>query len=153
MFSAAPRHRRARAAFALFLAPALLLAAQASALEKGFPPWEKLAEVDVIDIVTSDEDGELRESPVWFVMIDAKPYLRTNASRWLANIVRGSDVLVRIEGLEYEVGARVVDGEDIIEKVDAASLAKYGWQEQALFLRFAPPDILVIEPRSEGMAR
>ena len=131
----------------LALAVAFLLATPAAALETGFPPWDKFADVDVIDVVTSDADGSLRETPLWFVMVDGAPYLRTSASRWLANIERGSQVMVRIEGLEYNVAAVVVTGTEILEKVDAASLEKYGWQERALFLRFSTPDILKLVPR------
>lgn len=132
---------------ALAAAVAFLLASPAAALEAGFPPWEKFADVDVIDIVTSDADGSLRETPLWFVMVDGAPYLRTSASRWLANIERGSEVVVHIEGLEYNIAAVVVEGTKIVEKVDAASLEKYGWQERALFLRFSTPDILKLVPR------
>ena len=139
------RVRRRTAALAA--AVALMLATPAGALEAGFPPWDKFADVDVIDIVTSDADGSLRETPLWFVMVDGAPYLRTSASRWLANIERGSQVMVRIEGLEYNVAAVVVTGTEIVEKVDAASLEKYGWQERALFLRFSTPDILKLVPR------
>ena len=148
MSSSKPAHLRVRQrTAALAAAVAFLLAAPAVALEAGFPPWDKFAEVDVIDIVTSDADGSVRETPLWFVMVDGAPYLRTSATRWLANIERGSQVMVRIEGLEYNIAAVVVTGTEIVEKVDAASLEKYGWQERALFLRFSTPDILKLVPR------
>ena len=87
MSSSKPAHLRVRQrTAALAAAVAFLLAAPAVALEAGFPPWDKFADVDVIDIVTSDADGSVRETPLWFVMVDGAPYLRTSATRWLANI-------------------------------------------------------------------
>lgn len=140
-------------ATAMLCAAILLAAPVATALEAGFPPWNKLEAVGVINVVTTDEDGSARETPVWFVLVDGAPYLRTSNSQWLANIVRGSAVRVFIEGLEYQVGAEVIESDAIIAKVDAASLAKYGWQERALFVRFAPPDILKLVPHAESPAR
>lgn len=145
--------KQLRCAAALLCSVTLLHAGTAAALEAGFPPWKQLAAVAVIDIVTADEDGSVRKTPVWFVLVEGAPYLRTSDSRWLANIVRGSDIRVFIEGLEYQVGAQVMEAEGILPKVDAASLAKYGWQERALFARFAPPDILKLVPYVEPSAR
>ena len=130
---------------------ALLTARPAPAMEEGFPDWQSLADVDVIHVVTEDEDGDARETPVWFVMVDGAPYLRTRDSRWLDNIVRGSPVVVRIEGLEYEVTAEVVEGEAIVEAVNDASAAKYGWQESLLafgrWFESEPSDILKLVPK------
>lgn len=122
-------------------------------VQPGFPDWEALADVDVIDVLTLDDDGDVRDTPVWFVLVDGAPYLRTRASRWLANIERGSRVVVRIEGLEYEVAARVERGDAIVAAVDAASAAKYGWQEtllragRALRIGGEPADILRLVPK------
>jgi len=125
------RASRSIAALA-FAAFALATANAALAMEDGFPDWRAFADVDVIDVVTQDEDGDLRETPVWFVLVDGAPYLRTRDSRWLANIERGSPVVVRIEGLEYAVSAVVETGDAIVAAVDAASAEKYGFQESLL---------------------
>jgi len=130
------------------LAPALLVATGAARAAEGHPDWQALRDVSVIEVITTDEDGDLRETPVWFVLVDGDPYLRTSDSRWLANILRGSPVPIVIEGLEYEVDAVPVDGDAIRAEVDAASAEKYGFQESVIrFFRVRPPDVLRIVPK------
>jgi len=134
-------------ATAALLAGACCGARDARAAE-GFPRWQDFADVDVIEVVTTDPDGDLRETPVWFVLIDGDAWLRTNDSRWLANIERDPAFRVRVEGLEFEVGGQVVHDAAMIERIDAASLKKYGWQERLIHVfRMSPPDILRIVPR------
>lgn len=113
-----------------------------------FPDWNALADVDVIEVITVDPDGGLRETKVWFVLLGGEPYLRTNSSRWLENLRRDPDLIVRVEGGDYEARAEEILGEAIVEKVDIASGAKYGVQEQLLkIFRFSTPQILKLEPR------
>ena len=130
----------------------LCVATAANALQPGFPDWHALADVDVIHVITHDEDGDTRETPVWLVVLDGQPYLRTDGSRWLANIERGSAVHVRVEGLEFRVGAERATGSDLVERVDAATLEKYGWQERVISLfTTGAPDLLRLVPH-EGEA-
>ena len=51
--------------------------------------WSPTREESVIEVLTSDADGELRETPVWVVVIADAAYVRTNDSKWLANTRRG----------------------------------------------------------------
>jgi hypothetical protein len=127
---------------------ASLLATPARAQQ---PDWEAVAEVPVIEILTTDADGDLRETKVWFVLIDGQPYLRTNASRWLENLRRDSDCALRIEGREYRARAEEVPGDTLVEAVDRASREKYGWQERMIHVfRMRTPQILRIHPRLTG---
>jgi len=114
-----------------------------------YPDWEKLAEVEVIEVVTRDADGDLRETKVWFVLMDDAPYLRTSRTRWLENLRRDPDLVLRIEGREYEARVEEIPGDEIVEKVDRATREKYGWQEKAIHIfRIRKPDILKLSPRS-----
>ncbi len=45
-----------------------------------YPDWETLADVGVIEVLTHDEDGDLRESKAWFVTVEGEVYLRTSES-------------------------------------------------------------------------
>lgn len=140
-------HRWVAAAGAIAIASAWL-AAPARAQQ---PDWEAIAEVPVIEILTIDADGDLRETKVWFVLIDGEPYLRTNASRWLENLRRDPDCVLRIEGREYEVRAEEIPGDAIVTAVDDASREKYGWQERTIHVfRIRTPQILRIGPRPTG---
>lgn len=115
------------------------------------PDWEGLAAVPVIEIITSDANGDLRETKVWFVLIDGQPYLRTNASRWLENLRRDPDCVLRIEGREYPARAEEVPGDAMVEAVDRASREKYGWQERMIHVfRMRTPQIIHIHPRAMG---
>ena len=52
-----------------------------------------------------------------------------------------------IEDQEYAARADVMTDEAFVERVDAASLAKYGWQERVVrFFRTGPPDLLKVSP-------
>jgi len=131
----------------LALAP-LLVAAPARA---DTPDWESLADVKVIEVVTRDADGDLRETKVWVVLVDGVPYLRTNGSRWLENLRRDPNLVLRIEGREYEARVEEIPGDEIVETVDRASLEKYGWQERMIHpFRMSKPDILKLLPREGG---
>lgn len=134
------------------IVPALVVAALASAgpaASASELDWTQVADVGVIEIVTNDEDGDLRETKVWFVLIDGVPHLRTSNTRWRANTQRDPGVLIRIEGVEYVQLARDVSSPEMVERVDQASRAKYGWQDAFIhvfrtsdphILRLAPPD-------------
>ncbi len=143
--SAAPSAGARVAPLLLALAP-LLVAAPARA---DAPDWESLADVKVIEVVTRDADGDLRETKVWFVLVDGASYLRTNGSRWLENLRRDPNLVLRIEGREYEARAEEIPGDEIVEKVDRATLEKYGWQERMIHpFRMGKPDILRLSPRA-----
>jgi hypothetical protein len=138
----------ARRSNAVLLAPLYLLACVAPALTPSTAyadelDWERVAAVRVIEVVTTDEDGDDRETKVWFVLIDGVPYLRTNDSRWLENIRRDPGVVIRIDEIEYVHLAHEVTTPELIEQVDAATRAKYGWQEATIHVfRIGEPEIL-----------
>ena len=120
----------------------------ASAASGDYPEWNDYVEVDVIEVITQDQDGGERETKVWFVLLGGEPYLRTSGSRWLANLRRDPDFKVRIEGAVYEARAEEIEGEAIVEKVDIASQRKYGFSDRVIgFFRSSRPDILRVSPR------
>jgi hypothetical protein len=136
---------RRRLAPWLLLLLALLLAVPARA---EYPDWASLANVEVIEVVTQDADGDLRETKVWFVLVDDVTYLRTSRSRWLENLRRAPNLVLRIEGREYAARAEEIQGDEIVEQIDRATREKYGWQERAIrIFRIRKPDILRLSPR------
>jgi len=117
----------------------------------GYPDWSAVADVPVIEVITHDEDGDARETKVWFVLLDGEPYLRTSGSRWLDNLRRDPLVGIRIEGTLYRARADEVTSDALIERVDAASRAKYGWQEATIHVfRMRRPDIVKLSPAPPG---
>ena len=129
---------------------ALLLAGLASGSARAeYPDWAAVADVGVIEVLTRDADGDLRETKVWFVLVDGEPYLRTNGSRWLENLRRDPQLELRIRDRVYEARAEEIPGDEILTRVDQASREKYGWQERFIHVfRMAKPEILRLAPRS-----
>jgi hypothetical protein len=135
-----------RISFALILLCAAP-SATAGSPPAGYPDWDRLSDVEVIEVITRDEDGDLRETKVWFVLIDGEAYLRTSRSRWLENLRREPAFGLRIDGVEYRAEALEATTPALIERVDAASAEKYGWQESFIHVfRIRDPDILKIVP-------
>ena len=112
------------------------------------PDWTVVGDVEVVEVLTHDEDGDLRETKIWFVLIDEECFLRTRDSRWLSNIRRDpNDIVLRIEDEEYPMTGEVLEDERWISRVDEATVEKYGWQEKFIHIfRMSPPDILVVRP-------
>jgi hypothetical protein len=122
---------------------ALAGAAHAAGLE-----WQHAQEQDVVEIVTHDEDGALRETSVWIVAFDGHGYLRTNDSRWLANIRRGSNVALRLEAGEFPVAARESDDAALTARVEEGFKQKYGFTQRVMSVfRFREPTLLELTAR------
>ncbi len=114
-----------------------------------FPDWNQYAQVQTIEVLTTDLDGDLRATPVWFILLNGEAYLRTNDSRWLDNLRRDPNLRLNIEGKIYEAQAEEIPGLGIVEKVDIAFERKYGLQESLIHLfRMRQPEILRILPRA-----
>jgi hypothetical protein len=131
-----------RARFAALCVPiAVALCAAARAAE---PDWEKLADVGSIEVITHDEDGDARETTIWFAVVDGQGFIRTGNSTWGANIRRNpSDVVLRIEEKEYPLSAEFIENDALRERVIAAFRAKYGWFDGFInFVRGKRPNIM-----------
>jgi hypothetical protein len=105
--------------------------------------WSPFAESDVVHIVTQDEDGAERDTPVWFVVVQGDGFVRTNDSRWLANIRRGSSVALRLDETERAVTAEAVADAAVSAAVEEAFKAKYGLMQRIMSaLRVREPTVL-----------
>ena len=132
----------ARSRLAALLSLGLVLgAAGARAAE---PNWDKVAEVGTIEIVTHDEDGDARETTIWFAVVDGQGFIRTGNSTWGENIRRDpSDVVLRIEDVEYPLRAEFIENDSLRERVVAAFRDKYGWFDGFInFVRGKRPNIM-----------
>lgn len=110
--------------------------------------WDAHADVSVIEVLTTDPDGDPRETRVWFVRVDGQTYLSTSNSRWLANIRRDPEIRVRVDGVEYPQRAEEVDDPSTRAAVGRASSEKYGLLDRFVGLvRLSPPNVLRLQPR------
>lgn len=107
---------------------------------------EALREPKVVEILTVDPDGDLRETKVWIVVAGGSAFVRTDRSRWLANIRRGSEVTLRVGGLASPVQVRERDALEVRSRVETAFLAKYGFVQRIMSrFRLREPSVLELE--------
>lgn len=105
--------------------------------------WPRFQQRDVIEVLTDDEGGARRETKVWIVTLDGQGYVRTNDSRWLANIRRGSPVALRLDAEEFAVAAAEKDDPELAARVEAAFKEKYGFVQSVMSLfRITEPTLL-----------
>ena len=110
--------------------------------------WAPFAEESVVEILTVDPDGEPRETRLWVVVVGGAAYVRSNDSRWLANIRRDPEVRMRVREREYPLRAEETANRETTERVEETFKAKYGWMQRMLSaLRLREPTVLRLEPR------
>jgi hypothetical protein len=111
--------------------------------------WSPFAEADVVRIVTMDEDGAQRDTPVWFVVVDGAAFVRTNDSRWLANIRRGSSVSLRLDETERAVTSEEVSDAAVTGAVEEAFKVKYGFMQRVMSVfRMREPTVLRLREKT-----
>lgn len=145
--SKAPR-RLALAGLAL---GSVLCLAAASAGAGAFD-WTPFAEEDVVQILTVDPDGEPRETKIWIVVVDDAGYIRTNDSRWLANLRRDPETTLRVRGEEVPMRVAFVEEAERKARIEEAFKAKYGFVQRVMsFFRIQEPTVMRVAPRpAEG---
>jgi hypothetical protein len=121
-----------------------LVASSASAAP---PDWPALAESETVLVLTSDEDGEARETKIWMVVIDGTPYIRTSQStRWGDNVERNRDIALRIDGTDYPVQAVFIEDGAERERIVAVFEEKYGSNPILNWIRGDNPRIMRLDP-------
>ena len=111
--------------------------------------WSPFAEADVVRIVTVDEDGAQRDTPVWFVVVNGAAFVRTNDSRWLANIRRGSSVSLRLDETERAVTSEEVSDAAVTGAVEEAFKVKYGFMQRVMSVfRMREPTVLRLREKT-----
>jgi hypothetical protein len=126
----------------------LLVGVGAGAAARAQADWMPFADSQVVQILTDDEDGERRETSVWITVLDGRGYVRTNDSRWLANIRRGSPVALRAGDREQAVAAREIDDPELAARVEQAFREKYGLLQRVMSaLRMREPTVLELTAR------
>ena len=111
--------------------------------------WSPFAEASVVHVVTQDDDGAERDTPVWFVVVDDAGFVRTNDSRWLANIRRGSSVVLRLDETSRPVTSEEVSAPALTGAVEEAFKTKYGFVQRVMSaLRMREPTVLRLRPQA-----
>lgn len=109
--------------FGILLAVLIPFAAEAASAEP--VNWDATAQHDVIEILTTDPDGDARETKVWVAALDGRGFVRTNDSLWFQNLVREPDATIRIDDDAYPVRADLVRDAALRVRVDEVFAKKY----------------------------
>lgn len=133
----------------LAAASAVLLTAAAAAPAADFD-WSPYAEERTVSVLTTREDGELRETTVWLVVVDGQGYIRTGDTRWGADVERDPHVALRIDGVGEDLlfVVEFVEDDASRERVSRAFREKYGFTDALMGLfRGSRPRIMRLLPR------
>jgi hypothetical protein len=114
----------------------------------GPPDWSAVADEGTVVILTRNPDASWRDTTVWMVVVDGRAYLRTRNTRWLRNIERDPNVVLRVAGEDHPLRALGVEDPARVEQVEQALREKYGWQDRlrGWFFR-GDSNVLQLAPR------
>jgi len=108
---------------ALLLAAAVLAFAPVS---HAAPDWSQVADLDTVEVISTDPEGGSRLTTVWIVVLDHEAYVRTGGTRWGDNVEREGRLRLRVPAGEHELRAEKVLSEAEQARVEAAFREKYG---------------------------
>jgi hypothetical protein len=112
------------------------------------PDWPALADAETVYVLTTDEDGDTRETKIWMRVIDGTPYIRTSRnSHWGDNVERQPEIALRVEEDEYPLRAQFIEGDDERARIVAAFEEKYGSNPILNWIRGDDPRIMRLDPR------
>ena len=112
------------------------------------PHWPAMADAGTVHVLTTDEDGDARETRIWMIVVEGRPYIRTSrSSRWGGNVERDPEIAIRVEDAEYPVRAHFVEGADERARIVAAFEEKYGSNPILNWIRGDDPRIMRLDPR------
>ena len=103
--------------------------AVASSTESATPDWSKWADLQTVQVISTDEGGRARTTTVWIVVVDGQAYLRTGRTTWGGNVEREGKLKLKGKPGEYQFRAERITDPSLDEKVMAAFRAKYGFQD------------------------
>ena len=103
--------------------------AVASSPASATPDWSKWADLQTVQVISTDEGGRARTTTVWIVVVDGQAYLRTGRTIWGGNVEREGKLKLKGEPGEYQFRAERITDPSLQEKVMAAFRAKYGFQD------------------------
>jgi hypothetical protein len=110
--------------------------------------WHRYSEEGTVEVITTDEDGSVRETKVWLAVVDGQGYIRTGKTRWGGNIERNPEVTLRIGETELPLRVEFVTDPTERDAVKAALRAQHGFSDWILNpIRGKNPKIMRLIPR------
>lgn len=114
----------------------LLAVSLAGAAHAG-PDWSQFADMQTVEVISTEEDGTQRLTTVWIVVLEYQAYIRTAGTRWGDNVEREGRLRLRVPAGEWDLRAEKVLSAAEVERVVAAFREKYGTTDAVMeWLRF-----------------
>jgi hypothetical protein len=115
--------------------------------------WQRFADEQTVTAVTRDEDGSVRETTVWLLVLDGDAFLRTGGTRWGGNVERDPEIDVRVAGEEVPVRVELIEDPELRQRVIDGFREKYGFSDRLVALfRGSTPLIMRLAPRQAAAA-
>lgn len=112
------------------------------------PDWASVADEETVYVITADEDGDVRETKIWLLVLDDVGYIRTSRStRWGDNVERNPDIALRVNGSDHPLRATFIEDEAERARIVAGFEAKYGSNPILNWIRGDDPRIMRLDPR------
>lgn len=118
------------------------------------PDWKHFVDLRTIQVMTLDDDEEhtRRETTIWLAVYEDQGYIRTGATTWGANVRRVPNVVIRMDGANYELRATPIPEGELYDAVKQTFRDKYGFMDAALSLVRGiggAPTIMRLDGRAE----
>jgi hypothetical protein len=106
-----------------------IVALAGAAVSSAAPDWESVAGERTVTVETSNEDGSVRYTTIWLVVLDGQGFIRTGNTTWGANVERNPEIMLRIGESNHALRAEFIQAEGVRERVMQSFREKYGWQD------------------------
>lgn len=118
------------------LAVALSLFALTALAATPLPNWKNFAALETVQVITADDDEEhtRRETTVWLAVHDDQGYIRTGATTWGDNVRRDPEIVLMMNGVDYELRATPIAEGPLYETVTQVFRDKYGFSDALIGL-------------------
>jgi hypothetical protein len=103
------------------------------------------ADAATIEVVTNDQDGEVRETTIWVVVVDDAPYINTSGTTWGENVTRTPQLTVRLAGSSRAFDILFVEDDSSRQKIHHAFREKYGFQDKLVSLFRDPAESTIMQ--------
>lgn len=95
--------------------------------------WAEADERWSIHVVTVDPSGNDRVTRIWMAVEGGDGVLRTNDTRWWANLQREPSIRVRHGGADHVFAVKLVTEQSEKIRIDEVFLEKFGGWERMMF--------------------
>jgi hypothetical protein len=110
--------------------------------------WAAVADEETVYVLTTDEDGDARDTKIWLLVLDGVGYVRTSqGTTWGANAERNPEIGIRIGESDYDFRAAFVTEPAERARIVEGFEAKYGSNPILNWIRGDDPRIIRLDPR------